>query len=234
MNFPSGITERRDHGPLCSGFAARSIGPVWAGSRGRLKAGSLANTRGSWNLPSRETCNIPAATSAGLAILAGGGTEARRAAWAEQPVVLRLPPGQLPLRNSVNPQRRSNTYRRSSARPARHFPDPNAGVLAGLELRPHQPGGQKDQRVTAGETAQILAGGSVMNALDVNARDTSRKPGVHQQFLETSPVKSSLCRNARAPARHSFLDPTAKPKFIVESNYAGRSSERLGAGRILR
>jgi hypothetical protein len=39
-------------------------------------------------------------------------------AWTEQPVVLRPSPGQLPLRNSVNPQRRSNTYSRSSARPA--------------------------------------------------------------------------------------------------------------------
>jgi hypothetical protein len=51
-------------------------------------------------------------------IIASGGVESRHAAWAEQPVVLRLPPGQLPLRNSVNPQRRSNTYSRSSDRPA--------------------------------------------------------------------------------------------------------------------
>jgi hypothetical protein len=61
------------------GAARHSIGPVWAGNRGRPKAGSLANTRVSWNLTSRETCNIPAATSAGLATFSPAPTGACRA-----------------------------------------------------------------------------------------------------------------------------------------------------------
>jgi len=62
--------------------------------------------------------------------------EARHTAWAEQPVALRLPPGQLTLRNSFNPQRRSNTYRGGSVPPLSPSFVNAAAPAVGLMVRP--------------------------------------------------------------------------------------------------
>jgi hypothetical protein len=109
-------------------------------SNNTLVALVASSVAGAVCIPARRRRTKPSppgssATGEASAPFSGGVENRRHAAWAEQPVGLRLPPGQLPLRNSANPQRRSNTYSRSSARPAESFHELHQSRLSVMQAR---------------------------------------------------------------------------------------------------